>query len=146
MNNPINFSDPFGLEVLNPENYPISKEVHQSLEKFNEYIGSDKDVIITGGDRPSDSKIGAPSSTHKRGLAADIKVPGQSHLETANQASDSGIFGGVGWYEEGYHNPSTGAGPHTHVDLREGKARWGYDKEGNYYKGYFPKYKEGPCE
>jgi len=74
------------------------------------------------------------------GLAADICVPGQTHLQTANQASDSKLFGGVGWYEEGYRGPH-GEGPHVHVDLRTKEiARWGWDKYGNPYHGYFPKY------
>jgi RHS repeat-associated protein len=146
-NNPINLIDFYGLEVLNPNNYPISPEVSKTLEQFNEYIGNDKDIVITGGNRPPDTDIGSgKQSTHVRGIAADIKVPGQPHLKTANQAAESGLFGGVGWYEEGYYDPRTKAGPHVHVDLREGTARWGYDKYGRYYKGYFPKYEEDPCE
>jgi RHS repeat-associated protein len=139
--NPINLIDPFGLAVLNPHNYPISADVLEALNKFNIYIGVEKDIIITGGNRPASSKLGAgANSTHVIGLAADICVPGQSNLQTANQASDSGLFGGVGWYEEGYRGPH-GEGPHVHVDLRKGYARWGYDRYGRYYPGYFPKYK-----
>jgi uncharacterized protein YcbK (DUF882 family) len=133
------------LEVLNPDNFPIQPDVQQALENFNQQIGTNKDVVITGGDRPASSDLGASSaSTHTEGIAADIKVPGQTHLQTANQADKSGLFGGVGWYEEGYRGPH-GEGPHVHVDLREGTARWGYDKNGKYYKGHFPKYKE-PCD
>jgi uncharacterized protein YcbK (DUF882 family) len=134
--------------VLNPHNYPVSPEVSQALEKFNTHIGEDKDIVITGGNRPPDTDIGSKKTTqtHERGIAADIKVPGQPHLKTANQAAASGLFGGVGWYEEGYYDPVTKAGPHVHVDLREGTARWGYDKSGKYYKGYIPKYVESPCD
>ena len=146
-NNPINWVDFFGLKVLNPDNHPISPEVLNKLEGFNEYIGKDKDIVITGGNRSPDTDIGTGSrSTHVRGIAADIKVPGQPQLKTANQAAGSALFGGVGWYEEGYYDPKTKAGPHVHVDLREGTARWGYDKYGRYYKGYFPKYEEKFCE
>jgi uncharacterized protein YcbK (DUF882 family) len=129
------------LKVLNPNNYPISPDVMKALWELNRLIGCDKDIIITGGDRPSDSKLGAGSnSTHTQGIAADITVPGQEHLETANQASQSNLFGGVGWYQEGYRGRN-GEGPHTHVDLRKnGPARWGYPAEGKPMHGYFPSY------
>lgn len=138
VNNPINLIDPRGLEVINPGNYPISQDVQESLERFNDFIGRDKDVIITGGNRPPTSTLGAGStSQHVQGTAADIYVPGQSHLQTANQAAASGLFGGIGWYEEGYRGPH-GEGPHTHVDLRNESARWGFDRFGNRYRGSFP--------
>jgi len=132
-NDPINLIDAFGLRVLNPNNFPIQADVQEALEKFNKIIGDDKDIVITGGDRPEDP------GQHGKKKAADIKVPGQSNLETANQAADSGLFGGVGWYEEGYY-PGGDVGPHVHVDLRKGTARWGYDKNEKPYKGSFPKY------
>jgi len=58
-NNPVNWIDFFGLEVLNPNNYPISPEVSRTLEQFNEYIGKDKDIVITGGNRPPSTDIGS---------------------------------------------------------------------------------------
>jgi len=101
--------------------YPVSADVLEALWEFNRLIGCDKDVVITGGDRPSDRKIGSGgNSQHVRKRAADIFVPGQLHIITANQAIKSGLFGGVGWYEEGYRGPNN-EGPHTHVDLREKK-------------------------
>jgi uncharacterized protein YcbK (DUF882 family) len=134
------FTDPLGLRVLNPKNYHVSPDVMDALWKLNDQIGCSKDIVITGGDRPPSSNLGAGStSTHAQGIAADISVPGQPHLETANQASESGLFGGVGWYEEGYRGPN-GEGPHTHVDLRNGKARWGHPAKGPYMPGYFPAY------
>jgi len=119
----------------------VSPDVVASLWEFNRLIGCDKDIVITGGDRPSDATIGAGAgSTHVQGIAADIAVPGQTHLETANQAAASGMFGGVGWYEEGYRGPR-GEGPHVHVDRRKnGPARWGHPAEGRTMHGYFPKY------
>ena len=52
----------------------------------------------------------------------------------------SGLFGGVGWYEGGYRGPK-GEGPHVHVDLRtEGPARWGYRADGEYTKASIPFY------
>jgi RHS repeat-associated protein len=137
--NPNAYVDRDGLRVLNPDNYSISDDVWQSLEDFNGLIGCNKDVIITGGDRLPTSTLGeGANSTHVRGLAADIKVPGQRHIVTANQALKSGLFGGVGWYEEGYRGPN-GEGPHTHVDLRrraknQGPAEWGYDAKGVYQR------------
>jgi len=134
-NDPLTWTDPLGLKVLNPENLPVQPPVLEALHAFNRHIGLCKDIVITGGDRRGD-----PGS-HGQGLAADIKVLGQLHLLTANQAAESGLFGGVGWYEEGYYNPSDPkVGPHVHVDLRKGRARWGYAKSGREYHGSFPGY------
>ncbi|MDR4470591.1 MAG: DUF882 domain-containing protein [Nitrospira sp.] len=139
--NPLILLDPIGLRVLNPNNYPVSPDVLAALEELNRLIGCDKDIVITGGNRDPSSPLGAGSrSTHAKGLAADITVPGQTHLETANQAAVSGLFGGVGWYQEGYRGPK-GEGPHTHVDLRSGPpARWGYPATGPRMPGFFPPY------
>jgi uncharacterized protein RhaS with RHS repeats len=131
LGNPMGDADPDGLRVLNPMNYPVQPDVMDALWRFNRLIGCEKDVVITGGDRPKNSALGAGSnSTHTQGLAADIYVPGQLHLTTANQAVVSGLFGGVGWYQEGYRGKD-GSGPHVHVDLRArpkgaGPAMWGY--------------------
>jgi len=115
--------------------------VLNALWDFNRFIGCNKDLVITGGNRPPSSKLGAGSnSTHVQGIAADIDVPGQLNIVTANEAAQSGLFGGVGWYEEGYRGPN-GEGPHTHVDLRKnGPARWGFPATGSPTHGYFPKY------
>jgi RHS repeat-associated protein len=144
-NNPVSWIDPLGLAVLNPYNYPISRQVQQSLERFNNHIGQNKDIVITGGNRLPNSNLGVGGgSTHVQDIAADIYVPGQSNLQTANQAAESGLFGGIGWYEEGYIGPY-GEGPHVHVDLRTGTARWGFSRTGREYHGYFPKY-GGDCK
>ena len=121
-------------QVKNPDNYPLSPKVLEALHLFSNYIGKDKTIVVTGGNREGDE------GQHGKNTAADIKVPGQSHLQTANQAADSGLFRGIGWYEEGYY-PGGDVGPHVHVDLRkETTARWGYDKKGKKCSGYFPKY------
>jgi RHS repeat-associated protein len=139
-NDPTSTVDPFGLKVLNPNNYPVSAPVMAALEKFNQAIGCDKDVVISGGNRLPSSKLGAGSnSQHVLGTAADVVVPGQSNLETANQAEQSGLFGGIGWYQEGFRGPN-GEGPHVHVDLRKGTARWGFPANGNPTHGYIPTY------
>jgi RHS repeat-associated protein len=136
-NNPVNRVDPLGLEVLNPNNYPIQPHVWHALEYFNNYIGCDKDIIILGGDRARTSELGAKEkSQHVEKNAADIRVPDQTHLETANQALKSGIFTGIGWYQEGWEGRRRGEGPHTHVDLRPRErssqpAQWGFDAKGN---------------
>ena len=128
-------------QVKNPDNYPLSPKVLEALHLFSNYIGKDKTIVVTGGDRPIDSKIGVGStSQHAKGTAADIKVLGQSHLKTANQAQDSGLFDGIGWYEEGYYNAAKNEGPHVHIDLRGTPARWGYDKTGEYHRAKFPKH------
>ena len=138
---PLSYVDLFGLKVLNPNGFPVSPDVMNALWEFNRLIGCNKDIVITGGDRPKDSKIGSGSnSTHAQHIAADIYVPGQPNLETANQADISGLFGGVGWYEEGCRGPKN-EGPHTHVDMRKnGPARWGHPKKGPTMHGYFPKH------
>lgn len=136
---PVGDTDPSGLTVLNPRHYVVSDSVMRALNAFNRLIGCDRDILITGGDRPRSSVLGARSgSLHTRGLAADIRVPGQRNLQTANQAARSGLFNGVGWYEEGYQGEN-GEGPHVHVDLRAGPpARWGYSASGEVFHGSFP--------
>src|SRR5271157_2138528 len=137
-NKPTTFTDPSGLRVLNPNNYSVSGSVMGALQQFNKCIGCDKDVVITGGDRPPSATIGAGSnSTHVKHLAADIVVPGQLNIVTANQAEQCGGFGGIGWYQEGYRGPK-GEGPHVHLDLRGGTARWGYYADGRETHGSIP--------
>lgn len=132
--NPLFWIDPDGLRVLNPHNYPISPSVMNALKQFNHCIGCDKDIEITGGNRRGDP------GQHGKGLAADIVVPGQNHLLTANQAIACGIFGGVGWYQEGYYDPSDPkVGPHVHVDLGPSGRVWGYDVNGYPYSKRIPK-------
>lgn len=137
--NPIQLDDPLGLRVFNPHGYPVSQAVIYALEKLNGFMGCDKDIYITGGNRPPSSKLGTgANSTHVQGLAADIVVNGQLNIVTANFADQSGLFGGVGWYEEGYAGPN-GEGPHVHVDLRQnGRARWGFPANGPPLHGSFP--------
>jgi RHS repeat-associated protein len=101
-NNPMRWTDPEGLRVRNPTRRPISPAVLRALEDFNACIGQDKDIVITSGDRPRSSPLGAGAgSTHAQGIAVDFVVPSQAHSVTAYQAKASGLFGGVGWYEEG---------------------------------------------
>jgi RHS repeat-associated protein len=132
-NNPLRWIDPEGLAIRNPRNYPITPEMMDALRRFNECIGLDKDIIITGGSRPRNSRLGAGgNSQHVTGSAADFYVPDQTHRTTAEQAMGSRIFGGIGWYEEGFRRD--GMGPHVHVDLRSRPATWGYDRNGNYHQ------------
>jgi RHS repeat-associated protein len=134
-NAPTRWIDPDGLKVLNPKGFPVSAGVMQVLEQFNQCVGQDRDIVITGGNRRPTSRLGAGAgSTHVQALAADIVVPSQAHAVTAYQALVSGLFGGIGWYEEGFRG-QRGEGPHVHVDLRSVPATWGHDREGNYYRG-----------
>jgi len=145
-NAPTRWTDPDGLRVLNPNNYVVSPDVLRALEQFNECVGQNKDILITRGNRPPTSQLGAGAgSTHAQGLAADIVVLGQAHSITAYQAIASGLFGGIGWYEEGYRGPR-GEGPHVHVDLRLIFATWGYDRDGNYYRRLPPLSGRKSCE
>lgn len=121
--------DPDGLLVKNPKNYRVHASVLDALWELNRLIGCDKDIIITDGDRPAGNEKGAGNtSQHVVGRAADFYVPGQTHLLTANQALESGLFGGVGWYEEGYRGPTPKEGPHVHVDMRDVPYSWGLPK------------------
>lgn len=98
---------------------------------------AETDLVVTGGDRLGDSKLGAGArSTHVaaegelHGTAADIKSPAMTHLQLANRALESRFFNGVGWYQEGVRGPN-GEGPHVHVDLGPlsgsgGIRQWGY--------------------
>jgi RHS repeat-associated protein len=52
VNNPVLLTDPIGLRVRNPHNYPVLGSVMGAREQFNICIGCDKDVEILGGDRP----------------------------------------------------------------------------------------------
>lgn len=145
---PTTYVDPFGLDVLNPNNYPVSPDVMRALENFNDYVGRRHDIVITGGDRSCSSQLGSGcNSQHVQKTAADIKIPGITHLETANAALQCGLFSGVGWYEEGFLGPN-GEGPHVHVDLRAGRtptnpATWGYAK-GSKRAGKIPPYSGKP--
>jgi len=134
MGDPANLLDPNGLKVV-VGNHAVTPATYQALQQFNNYIGPGKDVVVTGGTRDISREIGAGSaSEHVWGDAADFYVPGQTMLETANQALDSGVFGGVGWYEEGLKGPN-GERPHVHGDLKRrpgGSTRqWGMDRFGN---------------
>ncbi|TKB75485.1 MAG: hypothetical protein E8D46_01305 [Nitrospira sp.] len=135
-NRPTLFTDPFGLMVLNPDNYNVPSAVMNALWDFNSYVGCDKDITITGGNRPGDKAF------HGKGMAADIKIPGQDHLTTANQAIRSRIFGGIGWYQEGYYSPiDPKVGPHVHVDIRPERpsgAIWGFAATGQEFHGKIP--------
>jgi hypothetical protein len=70
------------------------------------------------------------------------KVSSEGVNVSENRHSE--LFGGVGWYEEGYRGPH-GEGPHVHVDIREGDstAIWGFDSGGNEYHGAIPSF--GTC-
>jgi RHS repeat-associated protein len=133
-NNPLRYIDPDGLTVLNPKNYTVGDEILDALWDFNRYIGCDKDVVITGGNRPNDT-----SGYHRTNQAVDFYVPGQTHIVTANQVGRGGMFGRVGWYEEGYRDPNTkGSGAHVHGDLGPANRRWGFDRNGKPFHGSFP--------
>lgn len=59
---------------------------------------------------------GAPKSQHMLGNAVDIRIYGMTPTEVAKEAEKVG-FTGIGIYND-----------FTHLDVREGKARWsGYD-------------------
>ncbi|MBI5138082.1 MAG: hypothetical protein HZA24_12205 [Nitrospirae bacterium] len=122
-------------EVFNPGGYPVPGDTGQQLWRFSRQIG--KPVVITGGNRKPDSPLGAGANsqhTLPNPTAIDFYVPSQTHLETANQAKRSGLFTGIGWYQEGYRGPN-GEGPHVHVDTRPmapGRGRpyeWGHPRD-----------------
>jgi RHS repeat-associated protein len=135
--NPVMRVDPNGLRVLNPENKTVTLRSFYALQRLNACIGCNKDIIITSGIRPQNATVGAGSrSQHVVGHAVDFKVPGMTHLELAQKTELCGVFGGVGWYEEGLSQ--NGMGPHVHGDSRQGRFRWGYYADGTRTRGYIP--------
>lgn len=73
--------------------------------------------------------LGANASPHLTGEGADIHVEGMSNLELAHAAKESGLFTGVGYYENS--KPVGGYGAHTHVDTkaRSRMATWTVDSK-----------------
>lgn len=117
-----------------------------STSRTNLRIHPDESPIGTKGCIGVSCTSVAGNLSDSQRLYNDLKVPGQIHLQTANQAAESGLFGGVGWYEEGYHGPR-GEGEHVHVNLRGYGARWGFAEKEKVYHGYFPKYNDpGICK
>jgi hypothetical protein len=147
--NPYKFIDPDGEEVIVPNGVVLQPNVLKAFQKFNTYIGESHDIHILGGDRDKNSKLGAGSnSQHVKKTAADFYIPGTTHLESANAAIDSGLFSGVGWYEEGYRGPN-GEGPHAHADLRIDRtplnpAKWGFRSGYNTPMEALPKFEGVP--
>jgi len=113
-NDPVNWVDPFGLEVIYRKGViPPNKGVKDLLDRIDQLNG-DKDVVVICGKRTEErNKLvgGRPKSRHLTGDAADIIVPGQTTEETAAQASQVGA-GGISTYDASH-------GAFTHVDDRQ---------------------------
>lgn len=96
---------------------PIDINLIVGLEKLRSIVGPLK---ITSGFRCKEhnAKIGGrPKSKHLLGEAADIQSKGMSSLAVAYEAErnvEEFRFGGIGRYQS-----------FTHLDVRDGKARWG---------------------
>ena len=124
-------SDKSKFKVKYHDDALVTDNMKERLQAFAEHIG--KDVDVYSGVRDCSSTVGSGcTSQHALGDAADISAKGQLHIKTYHQAVKSNMFGGVGWYEEGYRGLN-GEGPHVHVDLRNNPASWGYDSSGQYY-------------
>lgn len=90
----------------------ISEILYQKLYMLRLTI--DKPIIINSGYRCTAYNIqvdGAENSYHKKGLAADISVPGMILLDLLNAAKDLN-FTGIGFYEKQNF---------LHLDVRPGK-------------------------
>ncbi|MGH9439242.1 MAG: YcbK family protein [Terriglobia bacterium] len=95
-----------------------------ALENLRERVNVP--IIIDDGyrcERHNAAVGGVPGSTHTRGLAADLRIEGQSLKVMYHSALliDAFTFGGIGAYtgEDGTH-------PRLHCDVREnGPKRWG---------------------
>jgi hypothetical protein len=76
---------------------------------------------------------GATASPHLSGEGADIHVAGMSNLELAHAAKASGLFSGIGYYENS--KAVGGFGAHTHVDTKSratsGVTTWTIDSKKN---------------
>lgn len=91
----------------------ISPELLDKLERLRTYLGAP--IIITSGyrcERHNSHVGGASRSQHLLGTAADIKVGDIPPDEVAKAAELIG-FNGIGVYSTW-----------THVDVRQGRARW----------------------
>jgi len=92
----------------------VDYHLAEMLDALREWAGAP--VTITSGNRcPSyNQKIGgSPASQHLLGRAADVVVKGKAPKEVADWAE--GLHpGGLGRYSN-----------FTHIDSRDGKARWG---------------------
>lgn len=93
----------------------VDAELLQVVTDVREYFGSP--VVITSGHRCSNHNRrvgGAASSMHMTGKAADIKVKGKDASAIAS-------------YLEHKYPDKYGIGRYnsfTHIDVRDGKARW----------------------
>ncbi len=89
------------------------------LEEVREHFGKSTTINSAARCASHNEAIGgAAGSKHKLGIAADIVVSGVSPSEVYDYIdSEYPNYYGLGSYET-----------FTHVDVREGKARWGTDK------------------
>ena len=115
LNNPLGFSDPFGLKVVlqTAPVRPPNAEVMSKLEELNRLV-PDRDVIITSGSEPR--KNPTKDSRHPLGAAADIKIPGLTSAEVAELGAQIGFIG-ISTY-------SPPVGTHTHVDVGPRDREW----------------------
>lgn len=116
-NNPVNFVDPLGLEVIYGNIVVSNPLVRNALERLNATLPN-SDIIVTGGDRyidkngnirsSSNNQIisnSAPKSTHLEGLAVDFEI---SNLTPTKEL----ILEFFDWVKMDY------ADRHIHGDLR----------------------------
>jgi hypothetical protein len=156
---PINFSDPFGLDCLGPDGQrrpclvilngatAPNSSLMRSLLTFADQL--ERDITFNGprsGTRSSSQNAGvngATQSPHLAGEGADIHVAGMSNLELAHKAAESGLFTGVGHYEDSKHLGAKGFGPHAHVDNKNrrtnGVVTWQVDENAVKRSGLPPK-------
>ena len=125
LNNPLAFSDPFGLKVLfeTAAVIPPNAEVMGKLEELNRLI-PDRDIILTSGSEPRRNPT--KGSRHPLGTAADIKIPGLTSAEVAELGAQIGFIG-----ISTYDSPPG----HTHVDIGP------RDREWNAHNGFDLKYR-----
>lgn len=91
LNNPLGFSDPFGLKVVlqTAAVRPPNAEVMSKLEELNRLV-PDRDVIITSGSEPR--KNPTKDSRHPLGAAADIKIPGLTSAEVCRTRRSDRLY------------------------------------------------------
>jgi hypothetical protein len=114
-NNPLTREDADGHEIKYDKNVvpPTNKKEIAVLESIDKQNGT-KDVLVSSGTRDPERNAaagGAKDSYHMKGMAADIRVPGQTPEQTAAQAVKAGATG-VSTYDK-----SEGT-PRVHVDVR----------------------------
>jgi RHS repeat-associated protein len=126
---PVNYSDPFGLCPIEKDGIPCTatyaRGVTVSSAKLRGFLDDfaaeqNTELLVYSGDRDPSRNAragGAKRSAHLRGEAADVKLVGKSHRQTADALFHSEVRKADG-VRLLYHQPGATLPEHSHVDLQ----------------------------